>query len=209
MARTGRPRTTSDEVKKLQNVRACMVQRCCNPKNKGYRNYGGRGIAVCEEWASDSKAFIAWALANGYEPGLSIDRIDNNGDYSPDNCRWATRKQQSNNTRKNILINIDGEIHTCAEWADIFGVDSNLFHHRLKEGWDLDRILNEPPKEFFRRNKIPIVQLTLDGGLVRKWDSAKDAGAETGWSRNCIRACCNGRLMTYKGYIWRDAKENT
>ena len=206
MARTGRPRTTSDEVKKLQSTRACMVQRCMNPKNKGYHNYGGRGIKVCDEWLNDSKAFVEWSLANGYEQGLSIDRIDNDGDYSPENCRWATRKQQSNNTRKNLLLTFNGETHTCAEWADIFGVDRNRFHHRLKQGWDLERILNEPAKEFFRRNKKPINQYAPDGTFIRRWDSAKDVEKELGWSRNCIRACCNGHQMTCMGYVWKDAE---
>ena len=181
-----------------------MVQRCYNPNNKGYRNYGGRGIAICEEWRYDSKAFVAWALANGYEQGLSIDRIDNDGDYCPENCRWATRKTQQNNMRSNVLYTINGETHTCSEWAEIFGVDRNIFHHRAKYGWDLERILNEPRKEYFRRNKKPIVQLTLDGALVRRWDSAKDVEVETGMSRQAIRECCNGRRRTSYGYIWKD-----
>ena len=151
--RTGRPKTRTDEVKRLQGIRACMMQRCYNPKNKGYHNYGGRGITVCEEWSTDSKAFIEWALANGYQEGLSIDRIDNNKGYSPENCRWATRKQQQNNTRKNVRVTINGETHTYAEWAEILGVDKNRFHHRLKYGWNLERVLSEPPKAYFKRNK--------------------------------------------------------
>lgn len=205
MARTGRPRTTSDEVKRLQNIRAGMAQRCLNPNNKAYHRYGGRGITICEEWANDSGAFVEWALANGYQDGLSIDRIDNNKGYSPENCRWATRKQQQNNMRTNVLATFDGETHTCSEWAEIFGIDRNIFHHRLKGGWNLERILTEPPKEYFKRNKIPIDQYTADGKFIRHWASAKDVEKETGWSRTHIRDCCNGKRELSYGYIWRDS----
>lgn len=84
---------------KLGNVFEGMKQRCNNPKNKNYEKYGGRGIKICTEWLNDPKKFFDWAIKNGYKEGLSIDRIDVNGNYEPDNCRWADNEAQCLNQR--------------------------------------------------------------------------------------------------------------
>lgn len=110
-----------------------MKTRCSCKSHKNYPNYGGRNITICKEWLGKDGVsnFIKWAKENGYSDNLSLDRIDNNKGYSPDNCRWATIKQQVNNKRTNRLFEYNGETHTIAEWAETFGVDYPWFRYWL------------------------------------------------------------------------------
>ena len=97
-----------------------MKSRCMNPNDTRYSDYGGRGITVCDEWKNDFFAFYKWAMANGYSDDLTIDRIDNEKGYSPDNCRWASAQDQARNRRSNINITIGNATKTLAEWCEIF-----------------------------------------------------------------------------------------
>lgn len=126
---------------KLYKVWLSMKQRCTNPKNKAYKNYGGRGIAVCSEWLHDFTNFYNWAMNNGYKEGLSIDRVDNNGNYSPNNCRWANRKTQQRNRRDCIYYIINGEKHCLKEWCNILNLKYSTVKARLHYGWDIERAL--------------------------------------------------------------------
>ena len=120
-----------------------MKDRCNNPDCKAYRDYGGRGIKVCEEWTDDFSAFQKWALANGYKEGLTIDRKDNNKGYSPDNCRWTDRKIQGNNKRNCRYITYKGQRKTVAEWSEITGIPHETLLYRLNHGWETERILKK------------------------------------------------------------------
>lgn len=123
-----------------------MIDRCHNPKDHDYIRYGARGINVCDEWRKDKMAFFNWAFANGYKKGLTLDRIDNNGDYSPQNCRWVTIKQQQSNKRTNHLVEINGETHTISEWAEISGILKSTIRERIIHGWSKERLLEKPRK---------------------------------------------------------------
>ena len=114
-----------------------MKHRCYLKTQKNYQNYGGRGIKVCDEWLekeNGSLNFINWALENGYKDNLTLDRIDVNGNYCPKNCRWATIKQQANNTRTNNKITINRVTHNLIEWCKILKVCRNTYYYRKSKG---------------------------------------------------------------------------
>lgn len=122
---------------RLHNIYYKMRQRCNNPNSKSYPNYGGRGITYCDEWET-TKNFIDWALSNGYNDELTLDRIDPNGNYCPENCRWITIQEQQRNRTNNRLIEWNGEIHCCNEWDEILGYTSGTIRQRLNRGWTLE-----------------------------------------------------------------------
>lgn len=130
----------------LYRVWASIKKRCYNPNESNYARYGGRGIEVCPEWRNDFKAFYDWAMANGYRDDLSIDRIDVNGNYEPDNCRWATVKEQANNRRNSRLITYNGVTHTMTEWGDLVGIKASVIWKRLQRGWSVEATLTTPLK---------------------------------------------------------------
>lgn len=114
------------------------VRARCKPKNK---YYGGRGIKVCSEWNNSFESFRDWALANGYKKGLEIDRIDNDGNYEPENCQFVTRKEQTRNSRNNRLIKIGKETKPLCEWAEQAGIKWYTLRHRIRAGWPEHRLL--------------------------------------------------------------------
>lgn len=126
-----------------------MRERCNNPNNKDYALYGGRGIYVCDEWDMPNgyPAFKKWAMANGYDDKLTIDRIDDNGNYTPNNCRWATEQQQANNRRTNVIYVLNGQCKTRAELAREYGIDYFKLRNRMKKGWTLEEALEIVPRE--------------------------------------------------------------
>ena len=123
---------------KLYNTWLRMKGRCNRPTATSYQYYGGRGISVCDAWQHDFQAFRDWALANGYREGLSIDRIDVNGNYCPENCRWITMAEQQRNKRNVPKISWNGETHTLTEWADILGIKYGTLWKRLHDGMTID-----------------------------------------------------------------------
>lgn len=125
--------TIRKENKRLFSIWKGMNRRCKNKEYTKYKNYGGRGISVCEEWTGESgfSNFVKWANENGYAENLTIDRIDNGGNYCPANCRWATKSQQVNNTRRNRRFEYKGETKTLAQWADAYGMTQCELKRRI------------------------------------------------------------------------------
>lgn len=122
-----------------------MKQRCTNPAVDNYCDYGGRGISVCDDWINFD-GFYKWTLANGYQDGLSIDRVDNSAGYCPENCRWVDARAQANNRRNNKILEYNGERHTLSEWGDIVGIKSHTIGERLRKGWSVEKTLSTPVK---------------------------------------------------------------
>lgn len=125
-------------------IHGSMIDRCKNNKNKAYKSYGGRGIRVCERWAT----FDNFIEDMGRRPSslYSIDRIDVNGDYCLENCRWATKQEQMANMRRNRNIDIDGEIKTLSQWAAISGILSDTIAYRLNNGWSVKDAVFKAPR---------------------------------------------------------------
>ena len=139
--------------KRLYHVWISMKQRCFNPNSTKYKNYGARGIKVCDEWKNSYKAFEEWAYANGYDDNAqlnqcTIDRIDTNGNYGPSNCRWVNSKIQGNNKTDNRTIIIDGVSHTMSEWCDIYHITPRQVDSRVRIcGWSYEQAITTPIKK--------------------------------------------------------------
>lgn len=119
---------------KLYDVWEHIKQRCYNQNNEFFNRYGGRGIGMCDEWRNDFQAFISWAESNGYKEGLTIDRIDNDGNYEPGNCRWVTNEQNCGRNSRNVKIECNGVTHNIAEWARLMGFSRHKIIYWLKAG---------------------------------------------------------------------------
>ena len=127
---------------RLHRIWANMKTRCGNPNRRDYKHYGQRGIEICRDWC-DFLTFYEWAVNNGYKDGLTLDRIDANGNYEPSNCRWATAKEQCNNRTNNHLITYNGETKTISQWAEERNINHDTLYSRINRAhWDIGRALD-------------------------------------------------------------------
>ena len=128
--RTQRPEDQAEEEKRLRSVWGNMIRRCTSETDNDWDTYGGRGIRVCKEWLESFAAFREWAVLSGYHQGLTLDRIDNDGDYTPQNCQWSTMKEQSNNRRGCIYVTYDGQRMTLKQAAEASGLPYQALRYR-------------------------------------------------------------------------------
>jgi hypothetical protein len=136
--------TTHNSTKtRLYKIWSGMHERCYREKHPHYKDYGGRGITICEEW-NDFSRFKEWAGQGGYSDTLTLDRIDNNGNYEPYNCRWVTMKEQQNNKRNNHIIEYKGERYTLTQLAEKVGIGKTTLRERLKMGWSVEDAVEKP-----------------------------------------------------------------
>lgn len=146
---TGKTNRKPPYIKRLRSIYSAIQGRCYDKGNCGYKNYGGRGISVCEEWNGEhgESVFIVWALENGYEDSLTIDRKDNDKGYSPSNCKWSTMKEQQNNRRNNRIVTYGGKEYTVSQLSEKINIEYGTLLNRIdsnwdKKDWDLEPNLN-------------------------------------------------------------------
>lgn len=149
---------------RLHNIWLGMRQRCEKPNCTGWQKYGAKGIRVCKEW-NNFECFRDWALKNGYNEHLTLDRINPKGNYEPSNCRWATQKVQQNNRSNNVYLTYNGETKNLSEWSEETGIDRKTLYNRIKHGWDAERILKQPkrksPTPRVKTEKPPEQEITV------------------------------------------------
>lgn len=139
----------SDQNKiRLRSIWRGMKDRCYNTKHRQYKNWGERGITVCDEWIDDFENFYNWAMENGYEKNLTLDRVDVNKNYEPNNCRWSSMAEQCCNKTNNIMLTFDNETKSLPEWARIYGIPRVNLDARLRARWSIEEALSTPVKHY-------------------------------------------------------------
>ena len=170
---------TGIKSKHLRNIWKGMRRRCNNPRYKGYKNYGARGIKICEEWENNPALFEKWAFENGYKEdevgyNCSINRIDNEKGYSPDNCRWVGSKEQSRNRRNTVRVECNGKRISNQDFAELYGITSRDFVKRkIAEGKTADEILQEwnckTDKEHYMNIREAAEYYNTDRNTIHRW----------------------------------------
>lgn len=141
---------------RLHSIWSGIKDRCFNPNSPEYKNYGGRGITMCDEWSNNIDGydnFYEWAVRHGYEENLTIDRIDVNGIYEPSNCRWATFKEQQNNRTDNVYVIFNDKKQTIAQWAEELKINENTIRARLRHGWTIEEAFSNKQRIGYRTAK--------------------------------------------------------
>ena len=180
---------------RLYNIWQGMKKRCYKENDKDYKNYGGRGIQIYDEWKEDFACFREWALNNGYQDNLTIDRVDNNKNYEPSNCRWTTIQIQNNNRRNNKLLTIGNKTQTMAEWGRELNISDDTISSRLFNGWTCLEALEIVKHKTIKKQSIS--PITYEGRTMTLTEWAKE--------RNIHRNTLSSRL--HNGWSIEEALE--
>lgn len=164
----------SRKQERLYGIWKGIKVRTYNTHHKDYKYCGAKGVTICDEWDKSYEAFKEWALNNGYRDDLTIDRIDNSGNYCPENCRWADLYTQANNKSNNHLITYNGKTQNMTQWAREIGVRRELIKDRLKSGWSVEDALTKRKCELWERKDNRL--LTYDGKTMTVSQWAKEIG---------------------------------
>lgn len=169
-----------EDKKRLIVIRHSMYCRCYYPTTNGYQRYGGRGIKMCDEWINNPKSFYDWAINNGYKDGLSIDRIDVDGNYEPNNCRWVTKEVQDNNRRNNRKIIYKNETKTLSQWARKYNISITTLGDRLRAGMTIDEALNKP---IIKGGGKLLFTINGETKLLSEWCKIYNINYQTAWKK--------------------------
>ena len=167
--------------KRLLKTFAHMKERCYDKSDKRYEDWGGRGIIICQEWLDDREKFVEWALNAGYELGLTIDRIDNDGNYCPENCRWVSISENNQNRRSSRYYTLYGKTQNLQQWCNEYNLSRSMVNKRLEMGWDFEKAITTPKKE---RDNNSLIGENY-GRLTVISSSEKRRGRVTMWKCEC------------------------
>ena len=170
-----------------------IKERCYNENSKSYHNYGGRGIKMCDLWLKDYQAFEEWCLQNGFQEGLAIDRIDNNGNYSPENCRFVTLKENNQNRRSTKFFTINGMTKNLQQWCDYYGIKRGTVVERLGNGWSIEEALTTKPKT--DRDRKSLIGKRFGHLVVIEYAGDKNIGLDHNSRWICMCDCGNTTMV--------------
>jgi hypothetical protein len=197
-----------NEMYDLRKKWHSIKRRCYNKNSDGYKNYGAKGIKVCDEWITNFISFYEWSILNGYKKGLTIDRIDNKKGYSPTNCRYVNRKIQNNNTTRNKRVIFNGIEKTLGELSEEYNIDYQLLYSRFHyRNMSLEKALSMPPRRIYdgksqRRGPEKKIVSIKDNRTIL-YNSLIEAEYITGVRRKNISKVLRGTNKTAGGYIWK------
>lgn len=194
--------------KRMYRIWQAAKSRCLNVNDISYKNYGLRGITICDEWKNSFAEFYKWSMGHGYDDKLTIDRIDCSGNYTPSNCRWVCYKTQNNNKRDNLNLVWRGEKVTVNDIHLMTGLNKSTIRSRLSNGWSLDKVIETPRLEFGcttvknKSNSKMIWQLSVDGDKIRTFNSIREASECLKIDYSSISLCLRKISKTSGGFRW-------